>query len=148
MRKTHGLSYKHPLWSTWKSMRTRCNNPNATSYKNYGAKGIKVCKRWNDFSIFIKDVGEKPSAKHQLDRADNSKDYDPSNVRWATREQQNCNQRAKGSTGIKGVYFMKNINKYAARTCKYHGRVHLGVYNDALEAKKAISKYGCTYNEV
>lgn len=142
---THGLSNKHPLYGTWKSIRTRCNNPNATSYKNYGAKGVKICERWNDFLLFIKDMGEKPGSNYQVDRKDNSGDYEPSNVRWATREQQNVNQRPKGATGRKGVYVFRKA--FTARTCKYHGRRHLGVFATIEAAAAAIAAYGCTYNE-
>ena len=145
--KTHGLSYKHPLWSTWKSMRTRCNNPNATSYNNYGARGIKVCERWGSFKKFIDDVGEKPSAKHQLDRISSDGDYEPNNIRWSTREQQNVNQRPKGKSKVKGVYWYPKINKWVATSCKYHGRKYLGTFDTIPEAKKAITEIGCTYNE-
>lgn len=144
---THGLSYKHQLWSTWKSMRTRCNNPNALSYKNYGGRGIKVCRRWDDFKSFIEDVGDKPSPKHQLDRIDYDGDYEPTNIRWATREQQNVNQRPKGKSKVKGVYWYPSINKWVARSCKYHGKKHLGTYYTVSEAQIAILASGCTYNE-
>lgn len=38
----------HPLYSTWKGMRERCNRPKSASYANYGAKGVKVCKEWQE----------------------------------------------------------------------------------------------------
>jgi len=147
MKKTHGLSHKHPLYPTWKSMRTRCNNPNSTSYPLYGARGVRICERWDNFELFLEDVGTKPSSSHQLDRINSAGNYEPSNIRWATREQQNVNQRVSGSSGIKGIYFMKGLNKYAARTCKYHGRKHLGVYKTKKEASGILIAIGCTYNE-
>jgi hypothetical protein len=56
----------------------------------YAALGITVCHRWSDFVAFLQDMGECPTAKHTLDRIDNSKGYEPSNCRWATmKEQQN-----------------------------------------------------------
>lgn len=36
------------LYSTWIGIRQRCNNPNNSSYKNYGGRGVSICKEWND----------------------------------------------------------------------------------------------------
>ncbi|PZQ95145.1 MAG: hypothetical protein DI533_20050 [Cereibacter sphaeroides] len=87
----------HPLYSTWENMRRRCNDPAATSFKYYGARGIKACKAWNEsFETFLADIlrsiGERPEGK-TLDRPDNDGNYEPGNVRWATRTEQNINKR-------------------------------------------------------
>jgi hypothetical protein len=70
----------------------RCHDEKAQYYDLYGGRGIKVCKRWQDpikgIVNFIKDMLEKPSSKHSLDRINNNGDYKPSNCRWATPEQQ------------------------------------------------------------
>lgn len=89
---THGES-KTALYRVWAAMLERCNKPESPSYRNYGARGIKVCKRWNSYAAFKKDVGDRPSPLHSLDRVDNDKDYRPSNVRWATRKEQARNTR-------------------------------------------------------
>ena len=47
----HG-QYKTRLNRIWAGMKTRCNNVNATEYKNYGGRGIKVCDEWQDFEHF------------------------------------------------------------------------------------------------
>lgn len=68
---------------SWKSMKTRCNNPNASNYYKYGGKGIKICDSWNSFVNFLNDMGERP-INTSLDRVDSSGNYEPSNCRWAT----------------------------------------------------------------
>lgn len=78
--------------SIWTRMRQRCVNPKHISYPNYGGKGVTVCSRWDDFSVFLADMGPRPSPSHSLDRYPNPKgNYEPGNVRWATREQQQRN---------------------------------------------------------
>lgn len=73
-------------------MRKRCRDPNATHYARYGGRGISVCERWQDFENFLADMGEKPEwATGGIDRIDNSGDYELSNCRWSTREQQMAN---------------------------------------------------------
>ena len=79
-------------------MRYRCMNPMNKSYKNYGGRGIKVCKEWAEsFECFINDVGYKPSPAHSLDRINNDGDYEPQNVRWATAKEQANNRRKEGA---------------------------------------------------
>lgn len=83
------------LWRTWYAMVGRCTNPKVRAYKNYGARGIKVCDAWlNDVEQFARDVGPRPP-NHSLDRIDNDDDYKPSNCRWATRAVQGANRRPR-----------------------------------------------------
>ncbi len=82
-----------PEYTTWHSMMQRCCNKKSQAYKTYGAKGIKVCKRWKDFKNFYADMGDRPSQQHSLDRWPNKKgDYKPSNCRWATPLEQVLNR--------------------------------------------------------
>lgn len=94
MKKTHGMSMqKSGVYRVWGNMIQRCTNPNLARYKDYGGRGISVCKKWlNSFEAFYKDVGDRPEGT-VLDRINNDGDYKPSNVRWVTRAQNNLNTR-------------------------------------------------------
>lgn len=93
-RLRHGLD-GHELQSTWEGMMQRCYNPSHEGYKNYGGRGVKVCKRWWHFANFVEDVGEKPSALHTIDRVDNNKGYNLENFKWSTRKEQAQNRRKR-----------------------------------------------------
>lgn len=89
-------------YNSWCKMRQRCTNSNRDDYKHYGAKGIKVCKEWNSFEIFIKDMGYPPSKKHTLERINNFKGYFPWNCKWATRMDQMQNTRTTSRIKFNG----------------------------------------------
>ena len=59
---------KHPLYWVWRDMIKRCLCTHHKFYKDYGARGIRVCNRWADFTVFISDMGDKPSKSHSLDQ--------------------------------------------------------------------------------
>lgn len=84
------VSEQYLLHRVWRQMRQRCTNSNDPRFSAYGARGIKVCKRWDSFVLFLEDVGERPLGKtsagraaYQIERIDNDKGYEPSNVKWA-----------------------------------------------------------------
>jgi len=80
------------MYARWISIKGRCLNPNAQNYHRYGGRGVTICQEWVDsFESFYRDVGDPPSDKHSLDRIDNNKGYEPSNVRWATKREQSNN---------------------------------------------------------
>ena len=96
---THGLR-RHPLHGRWTMMRGRCNNPNNPDYHNYGGLGIKVDPRWDDFGLFVQDMGE-PEPGQVLLRRDANADFGPDNCYWGKREYvlRNTTNRGDDLTG-------------------------------------------------
>jgi hypothetical protein len=85
---------KYPKeYIAWRNMKGRCDNPKDKSYKYYGAKGIKVAEYFReDFFNFLEHVGLAPSSEHTIDRIKSTKNYEPGNIRWATRTIQSLNR--------------------------------------------------------
>lgn len=76
---------------SWIEMKRRCLDPTNHSYKKYGGRGIKICKRWMKFVHFFADMGVKPEGK-SLDRINGKRGYSKSNCRWATSREQIINR--------------------------------------------------------
>lgn len=88
-----GFSHE-PLYGLWWSMKRRCTDKNVASYIRYGAKGIRVCTEWLDYSEFYKWANSN-GYRHglTLDRIDSNKDYCPENCRWVDWKTQERNRK-------------------------------------------------------
>ena len=89
-KKTH-------IYSAWVAMRSRCNKSYDRSYKNYGGRGIKVCDEWNEsfqaYFDYVSKLDHYGELGYSLDRINNDGNYEPGNVRWATKSEQERNKR-------------------------------------------------------
>lgn len=90
--KKHGM-FGTRIYNTWAHMKQRCYNPKNASYNHYGKKGIKVCEEWQTFEPFYNwSMANGYSDNLSIDRIDVNGNYEPSNCRWATIDQQNNNK--------------------------------------------------------
>lgn len=98
-----GLKRKpaNPTYRSYHAMKGRCYNQNHSRYSDYGARGIAVCDRWifgesglSGFECFLKDMGERPSENHSIERIKNEEGYSSDNCRWATFKEQSRNTRS------------------------------------------------------
>ena len=150
-RQTHGAS-KLPEYRAWINMKQRCNYVKGKDYKHYGARGISVCERWDSFSNFLQDMGQKPSKYHSVDRINNELGYYPENCRWATMTDQNNNRRKgkpsndwerNNKSGVRGVEQLPSGNyraRYADQT--------IGTYPTLSEAYYAYLKFSGELSKV
>ena len=101
-RKYKNDEYQERLYRIYWHMRDRCYNPNNDAYKNYGAKGVKICQEWlNDFMAFKNwALSNGYSNSLTIDRVDSSGNYEPSNCEWVTKSE-NTRRANIGRTGTK-----------------------------------------------
>ncbi len=76
--------YKKKSYSAWSNMKSAVN-PNSRSY----IPGIKLCDKWKDYYLFLKDMGEPDNEKLVLTRIDKTKDFYPENCKWMSRSDAN-----------------------------------------------------------
>lgn len=99
-----GLS-NSPEYKVWISMNQRCHNSKTTGFENYGGRGIQVCEDWRGpggFVKFYQYIGARPTPKHTLERINNDGNYEPENVKWATRFEQMKNWRRNRMVTLNG----------------------------------------------
>lgn len=133
LQTTHGMCGTRE-YRVWCGILKRCLYENVKEYKNYGGRGITVCKEWvESFEAFYKDMGKCPDT-FTLERVDNSLGYFPENCIWADRTMQSYNTRKKASntSGRTGVYL--------TRTGKWEARI-------SIRHKTTVLYYGPSFEE-
>ena len=140
---THNLS-NHRLYNTWLGMISRCTDKNNPRYKDYGGRGITVCQEWNNLENFINDMFPIYQEGLTIDRENLNGNYEKSNCRWATIVMQNRNTRVlqvNNNSGYRGVSYNKKLKKYSSSITVNRKNIHLGYFNNALEAGLCRDKY-------
>lgn len=134
--------YKTKTYAAWRAMRFRCQNPKSPNYEYYGARGIKVCDRWeNSFGAFVSDMGVAPDGM-QLDRwPDNNGNYEPSNCRWATPLQQCLNKRNNHAVNYNGeVVILSQLLKRLGHPEKsFYNKIRRRIRIHGDDVEKALS---------
>lgn len=89
--KKHGMC-KSLTYKVWQCIRQRCLNPNNDAFANYGGRGITVDATWENFIVFLADMGERPKGM-EINRIDNNKGYSKKNCKWSTSVENQNNRR-------------------------------------------------------
>jgi hypothetical protein len=117
---THGHSSGYNpnqyLYTLWTNILHKCDKPTNPGYRNYGGRGISVYPEWRSVDKFVSDIletlGHRTTPEHSLDRIDNDGNYEPENVRWATRVEQAANTR-----------YSRRIGQPMETIAEYHWRL-------------------------
>jgi hypothetical protein len=138
----HGLS-RHPLYNTWRNMIDRCYNPSHRAYSHYGARGVRVCKRWkSSVAAFISDIGGRPSPDHSLERINGSGNYEPSNCKWATKTEQSVNRRITIMVNYRGKELCLKHAVREADVVEYYTAIYrLNMGWPLIEALETPARY-------
>jgi hypothetical protein len=141
-RKTkHGHAKKGSYSKTymiWESMRARCANANNKRYLRYGGRGISVCDRWNDFSLFLEDMGEAPKGL-SIERIDNNLGYSPQNCKWASHADQCRNKTVNVFVVVDGI---KICISDACRVFRVHfSSIHRKMKKESLDYQEAFDYF-------
>lgn len=128
----HGMS-RTRLYTIWSDLKARCSNENVVGYEYYGERGIKVCNEWSmSFESFYLWAMNNEYKEHlKLDRIKVNGDYEPSNCRWVTHQQQmmNTRKRKRATSKYKGVSWCSNVSKWRAQINLNGKTIHLGLFH-------------------
>ena len=146
-RRTHGATTSDTdyltkrLYKTWTAIKCRTTNENQKTYKEYGARDIKMCEEWlNDFEAFktwALNNGFDPNLT--IDRIDVNKGYSPDNCRWANEYIQRNNKQNTIWVEINGR--KKSLKHWCDLFGLKYGRVYDWYYRKGISAKESLFKF-------
>ena len=135
-----------PVYVRWNHMRHRCCVEDDPEYFRYGAKGISVYQEWiEDFFSYERHVMSLNNALkkgYTIDRIKPEGNYEPGNLRWATKtvQSRNCKIGSNNKSGHTGVSWCKQTEKWRAVIAVDYKTINLGRFielDDAIAARKA-----------
>lgn len=142
-RRDNTVDSSNPIYNIWSGIRYRCgHHANYKQNHYYASRGILMSQDWADsFESFERDMGERPSPAHSVDRIDNARGYCAHNCRWATKQEQVLNRRnsIKNPNWPVGVYYHKDKNRYIYRRSVGGCEQHVGTYKTLDEALQVES---------
>lgn len=148
-RTTHGMcsvATPHHLYATWEGVISRCTNPNASNYKEYGGRGILLCERWLGFKNFVDDMASSWKPGTSLDRITPNSNYSKETCKWSTPKEQANNRRTNINITMDGVTKTKMqwCEFYGIKFVTVCGRERLGWKTEECfkipAAKRAVAK--------
>lgn len=141
-RITHGetdnkLGKISRLYRIWTGIKTRCNNANNHSYKEYGSRGISICDEWNssyeNFKKWALDNGY--TEEFEIERIDVNGNYEPLNCKWISHVEQMKNTRRCRNITIDGH------TRIFSEWLKIIGMQKSNVYKNAKNQNMSVEEY-------
>lgn len=149
-RVQHGAtidSERKRLYNIWRGMRQRCTNPKATSYIDYGGRGISVDSDWDTFPAFQEWALSNGYQTHlSIERRDVNLSYQASNCYWADNTIQACNKRKRTGKTSAFIGVAPNRDRWQAYVDYKGKRINLGTYDSTQEAAVVRDDYVKTNN--
>ena len=132
---------KNPYYKLWRAIKVRCMCETDMHYQNYGGRGIKMADEWQtdfwSFYEYISKLNGFGDKNRSIDRIDNSKGYEPGNVRWATSKEQARNKRNNFLVTAFGK--TKSIAEWADEYNISYATLHSRITKQKWDAEKALT---------
>jgi hypothetical protein len=127
-----------PEYPQYRAMIHRCHNPKNDNFHGWGKKGIRVCDEWRaSFHAFMAHMGPRPTPAHTIDRYPNRHgNYEPGNVRWATRSEQAYNTDRAAAVPL---YTLDGVTRTLNEWATLSG-VHHSTLRGRLRAKVPLAE--------
>lgn len=133
-RQTETAEYR-----SWCKLKERCSRTSGSDFKDYGARGIKVCNAWaNSFETFLADMGPKPGPGYSIERKENDGNYEPNNCIWATKKAQARNRRSSAIVEFDGRKMC--IAEAAEIAAIPAARVYYAVWHQRISHQEAFDR--------